>query len=162
MIFKTLYGYDFIYELATNGKIFKSINGILKELRQYDNGIGYKMVSLKINGKYKLKYVHRLIAENFIPNFKNLPEVNHIDLNKSNNDFSNLEWCDRIANITHYHKFKPLENETFRNVCYNIDFYKYNNKWRLRVRKNGARFHIGYFKTYEDAVNKQILLVLQG
>lgn len=46
-------------------------------------------------------YIHRIIAELFIPNPSNLPEVNHIDGNRLNNNVNNLEWVDRIDNMKH-------------------------------------------------------------
>lgn len=72
-----------------------------KILSQYNNTIGYKKVDLFKDGrKYKL-YVHRLVAEAFIPNPNNYKEVNHIDCNRSNNTVNNLEWCDRSTNMKH-------------------------------------------------------------
>lgn len=62
------------------------------------NTAGYYRVSLCINGKQKKFFRHRLVALLFIPNPKNLREVNHIDGDKSNNSISNLEWCDRTHN----------------------------------------------------------------
>lgn len=61
------------------------------------NWNGYRRISLK--GKYYS--VHRLVALAFIPNPYNLPQVNHIDEDKTNNDVSNLEWCSASENIRH-------------------------------------------------------------
>ena len=55
-------------------------------------------------------YLHRLIAETFIPNPDNLPCVNHIDGNKTNNDLHNLEWCSLLDNIRHAYKNSLMKN----------------------------------------------------
>lgn len=62
------------------------------------NSSGYLRVSLYSKGLRRRVLLHRLVAEVFIPNSNNLPEVNHIDGNKLNNSVYNLEWCSRIYN----------------------------------------------------------------
>lgn len=64
-----------------------------KMLTPFDNGHGYKMIHIRENGKRTVRYVHRLVAEAFIDNPENKPHVNHIDYDRSNNHFENLEWC---------------------------------------------------------------------
>jgi hypothetical protein len=59
---------------------------------------GYVYVTL---GKYGQKRLHRVVAQTFISNPDNLPEVNHIDEDKTNNIVLNLEWCDRQQNAEH-------------------------------------------------------------
>jgi uncharacterized protein YfkK (UPF0435 family) len=63
------------------------------------NDRGYLKVVLSVNGKRHLRYIHRLVAEAFIPNPNSYREVNHIDSNPSNCCVDNLEWCDRKYNI---------------------------------------------------------------
>jgi len=82
------------------GKILKPI-GVSKT---------YFRINLQFEKGPKQFLIHRLVAEAFIPNPENLPEVNHIDGNKSNNAVWNLEWCDRKKNILH-----SFEN----NLCHN-------------------------------------------
>lgn len=61
----------------------------------------YQMVSLNRDGNKKTFRVHKLVAEHFVPNPNNLPEVNHIDGNKLNCRASNLEWSTRLENEQH-------------------------------------------------------------
>jgi hypothetical protein len=62
---------------------------------------GYLRVTLSKDGTNKTYKVHRLVATAFTPNPDNLPQVNHIDGNKSNNCVSNLEWCTQSENMRH-------------------------------------------------------------
>ena len=72
-----------------------------KILKSKDNGRGYLMVTLSVNGVHYYRYVHRLVAETFIDNPVNYNEINHKDGNKKNNTVPNLEWCDRSYNGKH-------------------------------------------------------------
>lgn len=78
-----------IYYVTSGGHVENSNH---HRISLNDNGNGYLQVSLNSNGKRKNFYVHRLVAISFIPNPNKLPEVNHIDGNKSNNSVNNLEW----------------------------------------------------------------------
>lgn len=61
----------------------------------------YKSISMQVRDKVIRRNVHRLVAQAFIPNPSNLPEINHIDEDGTNNKVSNLEWCDRIYNLNY-------------------------------------------------------------
>lgn len=63
----------------------------------------YLMTIYEFNKSYK-RYLHRILAETFIPNPENKLTVNHIDGNKLNNDLSNLEWASYSENIAHAHR----------------------------------------------------------
>ena len=75
--------------------------GKAKLVEPFDNGNGYLQVGLSKNEETKTCLVHRLVAETFIPNPNNLPEVNHIDEDKTNNRVSNLEWKNHRDNCNH-------------------------------------------------------------
>ena len=66
-----------------------------------DNGKGYLIIGLMLNGKRVTKAQHRLLAEAFIPNPDNLPEVDHKDADRSNNSLDNLRWITHGGNIEH-------------------------------------------------------------
>lgn len=72
-----------------------------KVLKLKINRRGYQFVTLYKENKQYYPAIHRLVAEAFIPNSDNLPQVNHIDGNKCNNNMNNLEWCTQIENIRH-------------------------------------------------------------
>lgn len=69
-----------------------------KIVSHYHTKCGYCQIDLSVDGKKYKRYVHRLVAEAFIPNPDNFPEVNHKDENKDNNLADNLEWCTRKYN----------------------------------------------------------------
>lgn len=73
-------------------------NGVLKPAKDKK---GYLRVGIVIDGKLNTRKVHRLVAQAFIPNPENKPQVNHIDGNKLNNDYRNLEWYTNKENANH-------------------------------------------------------------
>ena len=95
---KEVFGYE-DYTIDIFGNVFSKKSN--KNICQYINNRGYKLVNLCKNGKEVHKFVHRLVAEAFIPNSHNLPFVNHIDENKLNNYVENLEWCSHKYNMNY-------------------------------------------------------------
>ena len=87
------------YLITEEGDVYSRKFRKLKKMKQQTNDDGYKTVDLRNNGIRKIYKVHRLVTETYIPNPDNLPEVNHIDEDKTNNNVSNLEWCSHQYNI---------------------------------------------------------------
>ena len=101
---RNIKGYEGYYQVSNLGRV-KSLNynktgkeGIMKS---HDNGYGYLEVQLSKDGKVKHCRVNRLVAQAFLPNPDNLPEVNHKDEDKTNNCVENLEWCSKLYNINY-------------------------------------------------------------
>lgn len=92
-------GYEGIYSVSENGDIKNVITG--RVLKQENTGNGYKRVTLSKNGKTKRFMAHRVVASAFVSNENKKPQVNHIDGNKKNNKFSNLEWVTASENVNH-------------------------------------------------------------
>ena len=97
--------YGNLYEVSNLGNIRNAKTHKLRKLRINDKG--YHVISLSL-GSAKNRptvRVHRLVAEAFIPNPDNKPEINHIDGNKCNNIITNLEWCTPKENVAHALQF---------------------------------------------------------
>lgn len=91
---------DEMYLVSENGEVFSLFtNKTLKP--SLSKGTGYFVVNIRKQGKRYPEYIHRLVAEAFIDNPNNLPEVNHIDGNKLNNSVNNLEWVSGNDNKLH-------------------------------------------------------------
>jgi len=96
-IFKKLKNYP-NYSISNFGNIINDNNGRLLKIRLSN---GYNRVRLYDKNVGKNYFVHRLVAEYFLPNPDNKPQINHIDGNKLNNHISNLEWNTHSENQLH-------------------------------------------------------------
>lgn len=94
---KDIEGYEGLYQVSNQGRVKNVMRDKLRA--SHNNGCGYLMILLCKDGKKKPFYVHRLVAQEFIPNPDNLPEVNHKDECKTNNVVENLEWCSSRYNM---------------------------------------------------------------
>ena len=87
------------YAIDENGNVWSL--RFNKKLKPSDNRSGYMSVVLVADKKYHSKSVHRLYAQAYLPNPNDLPCVNHINGNKTDNRLENLEWCTASHNIQH-------------------------------------------------------------
>lgn len=108
-------GYEGYYEVDQFGRVFAvdRVVHVIDNGREYDKPLkgrqmkqsvhsqGYKTVSLTKDGHTKTMYVHRVVAEAFIPNPNNYPFINHKDEDKTNNFVENLEWCTNEYNVNY-------------------------------------------------------------
>lgn len=166
-IWKDIAGYEGLYRVSNFGEVeslprlgTRSNQPLL--MRQTKSPKGYLNVCLTKNRKKWTVRVHRLVAEAFVPNTANLPQINHKDENKQNNRADNLEWCDckynncyndRMRTIAHKNgkRVRCLETGT---VYYSISEaaratgVTYSNIWNVcQGKQKRAR---GYHFNYED------------
>lgn len=113
-LWKDIKGYEGFYQVSNLGQVrslcryvncgIKNNKKVVRKskiLKGKPNWNNYVQVHLSKYGKSKMLVVHRLVAQAFIPNPLNLPQVNHIDGNKFNNSVENLEWCTAKENINY-------------------------------------------------------------
>lgn len=155
---KPVAGYEGYYEVDQFGRVFgldrsivvvdgnrtytKNLTG--KQMKQSMHDKGYKTVSLTKDGKTTMLFVHRIVAQAFLPNPDNLPMINHKDEDKTNNFLENLEWCTAKYNANygtgierHARKIRGRESEKKIAVIQrSIDGYFMN--WHSSVTEAAA------------------------
>ena len=106
-VWKPVKGYEGLYEVSNIGRV-KSLDKYVQNNSKLQHrperilkpgGKSYSVVALCKEGKISGKTVHRLVAEAFIPNPENKPQIDHIDTNPKNNHVSNLRWVTRSENL---------------------------------------------------------------
>lgn len=124
-IWITIKGFD-KYQVSNKGNV-RSVNyyrkGFSKNLKLFPNSKGYLQVWLCLNGKKHTRDVHRLVAEHFIENPNNLPQVNHINEINSDNRAENLEWCTNQYNNEYSHGVKILQFDLNGNLVNDYKSY---------------------------------------
>lgn len=160
---KDIKNYENVYQIDELGNVIskpkKWIRGYRKEyfLKPKLNKYGYLCVILQ-NNKIKKNYtIHRLVAEHFIPNPENKPQVNHINGIKTDNMVENLEWCTASENIKHAHKNKLIvqlrgKNPNARKVINNKTKEIFNciNDARENTKYSYSYFYNMLNGTYEN------------
>lgn len=107
-VWKDVKGYEGLYQVSNLGRV-RSLDhidtlGRHRKERILAGGLGsegYLTIILCRDGKHKTHIIHRLVAQAFLDNSDNLPQVNHKDEDKTNNVVSNLEWCTAAYNMNY-------------------------------------------------------------
>lgn len=152
-IWKDVVGYEGIYQVSNIGGL-RSVERIIRK-RGGSTGLlrskilspstsnGYFTKMVRQNGIRKLLIVHRAVAMAFIPNPENKPQVNHMDLNRKNNNVSNLEWVTCAENLIHSRSVRPWNwergqpNKRWRQAKLSIAQVRQIRKAKLKGVKTG-------------------------
>ena len=111
------------YKISEDGRVFNKKGD--KELYYNVNHKGYKRVALFYEGKSKKYFVHRLVAMLYVENPNNKNQVNHIDGDKLNNHYTNLEWVTNKENNSHARRLNlmpggVLDKDAIVDIYYNL------------------------------------------
>lgn len=173
---KDVKGYEGIYKVSKNGEIKSLAREIRKKERlvrnvkdrillNYRDKRGYNTICLAKDRKNTTKLIHRIVAESFIPNPKNKPQVNHINEIKHDNRVENLEWTTSKENVNHgtgierrtesiKKKIMGTHVSNGTQIAYNsiLDSEKdgFNSRVISKVCKKEASQHFGYKWEYVD------------
>lgn len=158
------------YEISNLGRV-KSLNynntGRCKLLK-LTPGKHYLQLTICKNGTKYGKRVHQLVAEAFIPNPDNLPEVNHKNGNKADNTINNLEWVTNQQNIDHAWKtglskrtIQSHKTISSKSQFVGVSWDTSRNKWYSCIRFNSKTISLGRYNdelaardAYIKALNK--------
>lgn len=133
--------FEGLYTVDTNGNVYSIRKGVF--LKPQNNGKGYMLYALCKNGKRTMVQSHRLVAKTFIPNPNNLPQVNHKDEDKTNNNVANLEWCTAEYNSNYGSRCDRLKKS------HSLSGAKATMKVVIQINKNGDV--INEFESITDA-----------
>jgi hypothetical protein len=160
-IWKPIKDYEGLYEVSNLGRV-KSLEKTLKNRFNYYKtkekilkpNIGYGGYAFQKIGTEGLNQktfaIHRLVADAFLTKKNELDIVNHLDLNKTNNKLSNLEWVNFRENVTH----KVINtNKNYSNHV-GISFDKSREKWTAKIKIEGKLYNLGRFDTEKQAILK--------
>lgn len=111
---------------------------------------GYYRVILNMDGNGYTRKIHRLVAQHFIENTENKPDVDHINRVKTDNRLCNLRWSTESEN--QMNKSKQSNNTS---GITGISFHKLKNKWQAFIMINRKKKHLGYFQNKEEAIQKR-------
>lgn len=171
-IWKPIKGYEGRYEVSNLGRI-KSLSRYIarkdgrvslrrSQYLKFSDSHGYKRVYLAKDCTRKKFPVHRLVAEAFVPNPENKPEINHKDGIKNNNIYTNLEWVTRSENIIHsrdvlhrYYHSTPVicveTGERFESIKAANEHINYSGNGHICACCKGKRQTVGgYHWRYAD------------
>ena len=142
-MFVPINGYEKYYTINEEGMVYSIRSKML--LKPTIEKEGYLVVSLKVDGISKQFRIHRLVAQQFLPNSDNNSIIDHIDRNKQNNDVKNLRWTTASIN---------MRNVANRTEYPNIEISKYGT-YRVRIKLNKKFIYDKTFKTLDEALSER-------
>jgi len=139
-IWKDINGFDGRYQVSNFGDVRNALKGFI--MKSHATTKGYRQIMLQKNGKKTSRRVHRLVAQAFILDYCHKLQVNHKDLDKTNNRLYNLEMETNTGNQLHSHRARKRKRGVYP--------YK-GGKFLACIRVEKKLIHLGYFEKKNDA-----------
>ena len=157
-IWKDIIGFEGIYEISNLGRIRRIKTGRILSTRRSDGW--YITVTLYKDKKRYGKSLHRLVAETFVHNPYNLPEVNHIDEDKTNNRADNLEFCDRKYNNNYGSRMDKIRDTKLKNGHINeeysgLDKKSYGKKYYQEHKEERKEYNKKYREEHKEELKEK-------
>lgn len=140
---KPIKGFEECYEISDHGRI-RSLR-TEKIISTKNLNSGYSSVYLVRDGLRRRWKVHKLVAQHFLREPKSFEIINHIDNDRTNPHYKNLEWVTMRENLTHYIVTQKGKKST------GASFQSKTGTWRSMIRYEGKNRDLGRFKTEEEA-----------
>ena len=169
-IWKDILGYEGLYQVSSFGRVrsldkYDSMNRFYEGriLKLFADRLGYLSVVLYSNSKRKHYLVHRLVAEAFIHNPDNLPQVNHKDENPSNDNVENLEWCDGKYNVNYGTRIDRIRDIKLKNGTYfnlndeerKIYLKEYKKKYYQEKKDKWKEYNKKWYQEHKNEHNEK-------
>ena len=132
------------YRVSNFGNVWSKKNNII--LKPYKTNRGYLTVGFWLDGKKKRLSIHRLVAQAFLTNPNNLPEVNHINGCKTDNNLNNLEWASGSANVSHAFRTGLHQTKLSEKMVLKIHQYRKQGK---SLREVGKLLNVSHSTIWE-------------
>ncbi len=139
------------YYVSNLGNVASFKKGFTTYLKAYLRKDGYLTVVLCRDRVHYPKLVHKLVAENFLANPENKPEIDHKNHDRSDNRASNL----RFATSQENNRNKSKSRNNTSGVV-GVGFHKRIQKWCADIKVNNRQIHLGYFNNFDDAVRVRL------
>ena len=156
-VWKVVNGFEDYYEVSNLGNIRTSYGTLLKP---FVNNKGYKCTKFQVNNHITNILVHRLVAKHFVDNPFNYPCVDHLDSNRQNNVFTNLEWVTHKENMQRASQRGSFKNQKNRlghklsrstSKYHGVSYDKSRNAWIGMIILDRKTVYRRRFKTEEEA-----------
>ncbi len=154
-IWKDIPGYEGLYLINPNGEILSLRSG--KVRKSTNSGNGYRKISLSgIDHKKSQFLIHRLVTMVFLPNpFDDSAEVNHKNLDKTDNRVENLEWSTHADNMEHAYVNNRIDFHRKRrrdNTSGHKGIEKRGDSYCVTITYRGVRHYLGRYKSMAEAI----------